>query len=77
MTDAYVDGCVKTALSFGVKNPLGLLSAARGLLSRGGQIARKKLGANAVDSAIGVGKDFMRARTAMLPMAAVPLVATA
>lgn len=76
MPSAYVAGFVKTAVAFNVKNPLGLLMRARGLFARGTAAARKCLGGKPVDTVIGAGKEVMRARNAMLPVAAAPLVTT-
>jgi hypothetical protein len=76
MTSAYISGFVKTAIAFNVKNPLGLLMRARGLFARGTAAARSRLGDKLVDTVIGAGKEVMRARNAMLPMVATPLVTT-
>lgn len=76
MTSAYVAGFVKTAVAFNVKNPLGLLMRARGLFSRGTAAARSRFGDKPVDTVIGAGKEVMRARNAMLPIIATPLVTT-
>lgn len=76
MTGAYVAGFVKTALALNARNPLGLLAKARTLLARGNTALRARVGARQVDSAVDAGREFMRARGVMLPMAAVPLVTT-
>lgn len=76
MTSAYIAGFVKTAVALNVRNPLGMLVQARGLLSRGMGAARARFGDKSVDAAVGAGRDFLRARNAMLPLAAVPAVTT-
>jgi len=75
MTGAYIAGFVKTAMAFNVRNPLGLLQKARGYAARGNAALRARVGDEAVDKAVATGKEFMRARNVMLPVAAVPLVA--
>lgn len=75
MSSDYIRGFVKTALAFNV-NPAQLLSKARGLFGAGGKALRSRIGDRPVDAAAAAGKEFMRARMALTPLAAVPIVAS-
>jgi len=94
MSDAYIDGFVKTALAFNV-DPVALFRRARGLVPRIGAAVRGAMGSQRVGNALGTAgkavqgavnspqarsaldaaKEFMRGRTMLLPLSAVPLVA--
>lgn len=76
MSDAYIDGFVKTAIAFNV-NPVELFRRARGFLPRISSAVRGTVGNKPVDAAIGGVKEFMRGRTMMLPLSMVPLATTA